>query len=85
MIDQGRLPHGTAKGEYRRINVHRIALDSTFNKLTTGSKLNSDFDFFQMLYKGGRGAAQNFLTAHFDDIGVRSTFDLGAEAKAEWA
>ncbi len=27
MIDQGRLPHGTAPGEYRRINVHRIALE----------------------------------------------------------
>jgi len=85
MIDQGRLPHGTAPGEYRRINVHRIALDSTFNTLTSGSKLNSDFDFFQMLHEGGRRAAQDFLAAHFDDIGVRSTFDLAAEAKAEWA
>ena len=85
MIDQGRLPHGTAPGEYRRINVHRIALDSTFKTLTADSKLHSDFDFFQMLHKGGRRAARDFLTAHFDDIGVRSTVDLGAEAKAEWA
>ena len=38
-----------------------------------------------MLKKGGRQAAQNFLTEHFDDIGVRSTVDLAAEAKAEWA
>jgi NTE family protein len=65
--------------------VHRIALDSTFKALTAGSKLNSDFDFFEMLKKGGREAAQNFLTEHFDDIGVRSHGDLGAEAKAEWA
>src|SRR3954464_7705727 len=65
MIDQGRLPHGTGPGEYRRINVHRIALDSTFKKLTASSKLNSDFDFFQMLHKGGRRAARNFLSAHF--------------------
>ena len=85
MIDQGRLPHGTGPGEYRRINVHRIALDSTFRKLDAGSKLNSDFDFFQMLHKGGRRAARNFLTEHFGDIGVRSTVDLAAEAKAEWA
>jgi len=85
MIDQGRLPHGTRKGEYRRINVHRIALDSTFKKLTAGSKLKSDFEFFQMLHKGGRRAARNFLTAHYDDLGVRSTVDLAAEAKAEWA
>jgi NTE family protein len=85
MIDQRRLPHGTGPGEYRRINVHRIALDSTFKKLTAGSKLKSDYDFFEMLHKGGRRAARNFLTAHFDDIGVRSTVDLAAEARAEWA
>jgi len=85
MIDQGRLAHGTGEGEYRRINVHRIALDSTFKALTAGSKLNSDFDFFEMLKKGGAQAARDFLDRHFDDIGVRSTVDLGAEAKAEWA
>jgi len=65
--------------------VHRIALDSMFKTLTAGSKLNSDFDFFQMLREGGRRAARSFLGEHFDDIGVRSTVDLGAEAKAEWA
>ena len=85
LIDQGKLPRGTGKGQYRRINVHRIALDSTFKALTAGSKLNSDFDFFEMLKKGGREAAKEFLDAHFDDIGVRSTVDLAAEAKAEWA
>ena len=78
MIDQGRLPHGLAPGEYRRINVHRIALELDVQALTAGSKLHSDFDFFQMLHEGGRRAARDFLTAHFDDIGVRSTFDLGA-------
>ena len=65
--------------------MHRIALDSTFRELTASSKLSSDFDFFEMLKKGGRQAAQSFLAAHFDDIGVRSTVDLAAEAKAEWA
>jgi NTE family protein len=85
LIDQGRLPHGTGAGEYRRINVHRIPLDATFRNLTADSKLNSDFDFFQSLHKGGRKAARNFLSEHFDDIGKRSTIDLGAEAKAERA
>ncbi len=85
LIDQGKLPRGIGEGQYRRINVHRIALDSTFKELTAGSKLNSDFDFFQMLKKGGQAAAEHFLKDHFDDIGVRSTIDLAAEAKAEWA
>jgi NTE family protein len=85
LIDQGKLPRGLGEGEYRRINVHRIALDGTFKTLTAGSKLSSDFDFFEMLKKGGQRAARNFLTEHFDDIGVRSTIDLGAEAHAEGA
>ena len=85
LIDQGRLPHGIGEGEYRRINVHRIPLDATFKNLSASSKLNSDFDFFQSLFDGGRKAAQNFLSEHYDDIGKRSTIDLGAEAKAEWA
>jgi NTE family protein len=38
-----------------------------------------------MLHDGGRRAAQHFLDEHFDDVGRRSTFDLRAEAQAEWA
>jgi NTE family protein len=85
MIDDGRLPRGMGKGEYRRINMHRISLDDTFKELTSDSKMKSDFDFFEMLKRGGQLAAKNFLDAHFDDVGVRSTVDLQAEAKAEWA
>jgi NTE family protein len=85
LIDQKRLPRGTGPGEYRRINVHRIALDEAFRKLTATSKLNSDYDFFVMLRNGGRRAARNFLDAHFDDLGRDGTIDLRAEAQAEWA
>ncbi|HEX2656342.1 MAG TPA: patatin-like phospholipase family protein [Xanthobacteraceae bacterium] len=85
LIDQGRLPRGMGPGEYRRINVHRIALDGMFANLTAASKLQSDYDFFLTLHKGGRRAARNFVEAHFDDIGRRSTVDLLAEAKAERA
>ena len=85
LIDQERLPRGTGPGEYRRVNVHRIALDEAFRKLTAASKLNSDYDFFVMLRNGGRRAARNFLDAHFDDLGRDGTIDLRAEAQAEWA
>ena len=85
LIDSGRLPRGTGRGEYRRINIHRIALDDAFKNLTAASKLNSDYDFFEALRNGGRRALRNFLDAHFDDIGVRSTLDLKAEAQVEWA
>jgi NTE family protein len=56
-----------------------------FHKLTAGSKLDSDYDFFERLRDGGRRAGHTFLRDHFDDIGRRSTVDLKAEAQAEWA
>jgi NTE family protein len=78
MVDQGRLPRGSGPDEYRRIHVHRVALDGG-GKLDAASKLNTDFDFFEMLRDDGRRAAAAFLDAHFDDIGARSTIDLDAD------
>jgi len=85
LIDQGRLPRGTAPGQYRRVNVHRILLDRFGTHFDTFSKLSTDYDFFEMLHLSGQRAARRFLDEHFDDIGVRSTVDLRAEAQAEWA
>jgi NTE family protein len=83
LIDQGKLPRGTGEGEYRRINVHRIVLEGSAKKLNAASRLNNDYEFFQMLHTNGKRAARRFLDAHFDDIGVRSSVDLSAEVKAE--
>jgi NTE family protein len=85
LIDQGRLPRGTGPGEYRRINVHRIVLDRFGTHFDAFSKLSTDYDFFDMLHLSGKRAARRFLDEHFDDIGVKSTVDLQAEAQAEWA
>jgi NTE family protein len=85
LIDEGRLPHGTGPGQYRRINVHRIVLDRFGTDFDAYSKLSTDYDFFDMLHVSGMRAARRFLDEHFDDIGVKSTVDLRAEAQAEWA
>jgi NTE family protein len=85
LIDQGRLERGTGPGKYRRINMHRIVLDSSAKLLNADNRLNTDYDFFEMLRTNGKRAARRFLDAHFDDIGVRGTVDLQAEVKAEWA
>ena len=85
MIDQGRLTRGVAPGQYRRVNAHRIVLGNGTKAYSADTKLSTDYDFFRMLHANGRRAARRFLDEHFDDIGVRSTFDLGAEAHAEWA
>lgn len=85
LIDQGRLPRGMGPGEYRRINVHRIVLDGSGKAYNSDRRLANDYDFFEMLRARGRRAARSFLDAHFADIGVKSTVDLTAEARAEWA
>jgi NTE family protein len=85
LIDQGRLARGTGPGQYRRINVHRILLDRFGTNFDSFSRLSTDYDFFDMLHLSGKRAARRFLDEHFDDIGVRSTVDLAAEAQAEWA
>jgi NTE family protein len=85
LIDQGRLPRGIRPGQYRRVNVHRIVLDRFGTQFDTSSKTSTDYDFFEMLHVSGKRAARRFLDEHFDDIGVRSTVDLRAEAQAEWA
>jgi NTE family protein len=85
LIDQGKLPRGTGPGQYRRINIHRIVLDRFGTHFDAFSKLSTDYDFFDMLHVSGKRAARRFLDEHFDDIGVKNTVDLRAEAQAEWA
>jgi NTE family protein len=85
LIDQGAVPRGTGPGQFRRINVHRIVLDRFGSHFDAVSKLSIDYDFFEMLHTSGKRATRRFLDEHFDDIGVKSTVDLRAEAAAEWA
>jgi len=85
LIDRGHLQRGIGPGKYRRINAHRIVLGEDQESYPADTKLSTDYDFFRMLHAGGRRAARRFLDEHFDDIGRRSTFDLRAEAQAEWA
>jgi NTE family protein len=82
LLDRGELT--SASGEYRPIHMHRIVLDDP-KSLEPGSRLNNDYDFFVQLRDSGRHAAKQFLTSHFDDLGVRSTIDNGTKATANAA
>jgi NTE family protein len=84
LIDEGKLRRGTGPGEYRRVRLHRIVMDAD-SALDDRSRLNNDYDFFQGLRDQGREAAAQFLAAHFDDIGRRSTMDIESEAAPEVA
>ncbi len=75
MIEDGQL-HPAAN--YRPRKLHRIALIE--RELTAASRLKTDFDFFAELHDEGRQAATAFLEGHFDDIGARSTIELGTVA-----
>ena len=85
LIDQDRLPRGTGQGEFRRLRLHRVAMEEPGGAFDTRSKLNTDFEFFESLHKLGQRATRRFLDAHFDDIGRRATIGIEAEAQAEVA
>ena len=82
LLDRGELT--SASGEYRPIHMHRIVLGEQ-KLLEPGNRLNNDFDFFETLRSAGQAAARAFLDAHFDDIGVRSTIELGTKETANAA
>jgi NTE family protein len=83
LIDEGRLPRGTGRGEFRRMRLHRIALDD--HMLGARNSLSTEFEYFETLHKLGQRATRRFLDAHFDDIGRRGTIAASVETKAEVA
>jgi NTE family protein len=85
LIDDGHLPRGTGKDQYRRLNIHRIDLGGLGTRLAASSKLKTDYEFFELLHRAGIRAATRFLDTHFDKIGHTSSIDLAAESGVEWA
>ncbi|MFG1462702.1 patatin-like phospholipase family protein [Xanthobacter sp. DSM 24535] len=79
LIEQGLLTRWTLGGSgYRRVRLHRIG-NGQLVDFDLSSKLNAEWAFLQHLRDVGRQAAEEFLTAHFDDLGKRSTLDLRLE------
>ena len=79
MIEEGRLPHGTAAGEYRKIRVHRIVLEGLGERMSSSSKVRNDFESFELLRKLGQRAARHFLKTHYAAIGERSSAEVKSE------
>jgi NTE family protein len=72
LIDAGKV-NGNALG---RVFVHSIAADAELAKLGAASKLNADRRFLRRLRDAGRRQAHDWLAAHFDLLGTKSTVDL---------
>jgi NTE family protein len=72
LVDEGELGAG------RRLLVHSIEAEDAVRKFSWSSRLNADWKFLSHLHALGRTRAGQWLTANFDNIGVKSTLDLQA-------
>jgi len=61
--------------QWGQMRMHIIKSDLLVT-LGASSKLNAEWEFLTMLRDEGRRAADEFVKAHRDDVGVRSTFDI---------
>jgi NTE family protein len=67
---------GTGEGaRWARMRTHRIMTDK-LAELGARSKLNAEREFLALLKEEGRRSADEFLLAHGDDIGKRSSIDI---------
>jgi NTE family protein len=67
---------------FRDVHVHAIHDEATMLELGVSSKLNAEWTFLTYLRDRGRSAAQRWLSAHYDDLGVRNTLDLRRRPEA---
>jgi NTE family protein len=70
-------PGHTEGANWARMRMH-VVRNNVMVELGASSKLNAEWAFLEMLRDEGRKAAQDFLDAHGDDIGKRSSLDFDA-------
>src|SRR6516162_6768531 len=61
---------------FRDVHVHTIHDQATMLELGVSSKLNAEWAFLTYLRDRGRKATQDWLSEHYDDLGVRNTLSL---------
>ena len=69
MIDNGELDPKL----HRRLYMHVIQDESTFQDLGWSSKLNTEWEFLTHLFDKGRAAGDAWLKENFDSLGVKTT------------
>ncbi|MDR1474912.1 MAG: patatin-like phospholipase family protein [Holosporales bacterium] len=60
----------------KRLHMHVIENDSTFQELGWSSKLNTEWDFLSHLFEEGRKTADVWIKKNYDSIGKRGTVDM---------
>jgi NTE family protein len=76
LLRQAADPGSGEGARWAVMRMHRIMTDM-MRELGYSSKMNAERAFLEMLREEGRQAAGAFLEAHADDLGRRSTADLG--------
>ncbi len=67
---------GLEHERYRDMRLHRIHGDDDLVELQASSKLNAEWAYLCHLRELGRGRAERWLAAHWNDLGSRSSFEL---------
>src|SRR5262249_32098015 len=75
LVESGFLRRLARKAGYRHLLLHRIS-DEELAEMTSSSKFNVEWSFFQHLRDVGRMAAEAFLKKHFSALGRRSTLNV---------
>ncbi|MDD5250062.1 MAG: patatin-like phospholipase family protein [Rhodocyclaceae bacterium] len=75
-VSRSWLPLGRFERRIVRSHFHVIEAEDLMCQLTTETKLTADMRFFEMLRDRGRERAQDWLQAHAEDVGRRSTVEL---------
>jgi len=76
LVESGFLRRLARKAGYRRMLLHRISADEELAEMTSSSKFNLEWSFFQHLRDIGRTAAEGFLKKNFSALGHRSTLNF---------
>ena len=77
MLDDGVF----VAGRFRGLRLHMVADDVDLAMLPASTRMWADRAFIGELHELGRAAAERFLVAHGDAIGVRSSLDIDDELR----
>jgi len=75
LLRQVAQPDNSENAKWADMRIHRIS-SNVMVELGYSSKLNAEWEFLCMLRDEGRRAGETFLSAHREDLGRHSTFDL---------
>jgi len=68
--------HLTEDAPLKKVRLHLIEDESTFQDLGWSSKLNTEWEFLTHLFEKGRQAAAEWIKKRYDDVGEHSTIPM---------